>query len=501
MTSTTWEDTDTPGLLPLAPDRTTTPLPAGFGLSMDAATMQFDDDSVLMGGSPLRLLRLSVKARSVAARWAAGTPVGPSSSEQRLARRLVSAGTHVPRPGDAGFGPHDVTVVIPVRDRPAQLDQLLASLPDVRCIVVDDASAQPSLNEQTARRAGAAVIMLETNVGPSGARNAGLRAATTPLVAFIDSDCIPTADWLTPLLGHFNDPVVAAVAPRVQPADSDSASALQRYESVRSSLDCGDAPGVVRPMSRIPYVPSAALVVRRSAVAHPFFDERLRGGEDVDLVWRLADAGWDVRYEPAAIVRHEGPRTIGEWLARRTFYGTTAAPLSQRHPEAMAPLHTSIWTASVWGLLAARRPLLAAGALAGSVAVLARRLNGMVDQPVQTATRIAGGGTVRSTVPALGGLSRAWSPGLLMALVPRRTRRAAAVALLAPAWADWRDNSGGLDPLTFAALHVADDVAYGVGVWKGCVAGRTLRPLLPRIALRPRTWTAPSLKTQLSDQP
>jgi mycofactocin system glycosyltransferase len=476
-------------------------LPAGFGLSLDTSTMRFADDSVLMGGSPLRLLRLSTKARSVAERWAAGAPVGPSSSEQKLARRLVSAGTHVPRPATADYGPNDVTVVIPVRDRPVQLDQLLAALPDLRCIVVDDASAQPSLTKQIARRAGAAVILLDHNAGPSAARNAGLRAATTPLVAFIDSDCVPSPDWLIPLLGHFNDPVVAAVAPRVVPADTVGTSALNRYEAVRSSLDRGTTPGVVRPMSRIPYVPSAALVVRRSAVAHPFFDERLRGGEDVDLVWRLADAGWDVRYEPAATVSHEGPQTIGAWLSRRAFYGTTAAPLSKRHPDAMAPLHTSIWTASVWGCLAARRPLLAAGALAATVAVLARRLNGMVDQPVQTATRIAGGGTVKSMVPALGGLSRAWALGLVLALVPRPTRRAAAVALLVPALADWRDNSGGLDPLTYAALHMADDVAYGIGVWKGCVTGRTLRPLVPRIALRSRTWTAPSLKTQLSDQP
>jgi mycofactocin glycosyltransferase len=501
MSPPTWDDAGSPAALPLAHDRSSIPLPAGFGLTLDGGTRRLAN-SVLLGGSPLRLLRLSSRATDVAARWEAGEPLRDSASERRLARRLVSAGTHVPRPAQSDYTADGVTVVIPVRDRPAQLDALLSALTGLRCLVVDDASADPALTVQVAQRSGAAYILLDQNCGPSGARNAGLGAATTALVAFIDSDCVPSAEWLGPLLGHFNDPLVAAVAPRIAPAETADPSALSRYEAVRSSLDRGSTPGVVRPMSRIPYVPSAALVVRRSVTAQPFFDERLRGGEDVDLVWRLGDAGWDVRYEPASVVFHSGPQTMTEWLARRSFYGTSAAPLSQRHPDAMAPLQTSVWSAAAWGLLAVRRPVLAGAAVATSIAVLTRRLRGLVDEPVATAARIAGGGTVRAALPALGGLTRAWAPGMLLALGFRRTRRAAAFALLAPAISDWQEQRNDLDPVTYAALHVADDVAYGVGVWRGCLRSRTLRPLIPRVVLHSRTWSPATLQSQLgSDAP
>lgn len=458
-----------------------------------------DGGRVLMGGSPLRLLRVSSRASALIARWQAGSLVGARKGEQVLARRLVSAGVFLPRPGPPVYGIDDVTVVIPVRDRSAQLQRLLSALDGLRCVVVDDASSDADRTRAIVEHAGARVVTLPANLGPSAARNAGLALISSPLVAFIDSDCVPDDGWSGPLLAHFNDPLVAVVAPRIQPLAVGTPTALSRYETVRSSLDRGSSPGLVRPMSRIPYVPSAALIVRRAAVPNGLFDPALRGGEDVDLVWRLVQAGWDVRYEPGSTVRHDGPRSIGGWLGRRAFYGTTAGPLARRHPGSLAPLHTSSWTAAVWVLAAARKPLLAAATLAASILVLARRLGGLVDEPLRVAGRIAGGGTAKSALPALGGLTRAWSPALLLGLCWRKTRRAAAVALLAPAAADWVAERGELDPVRYAAFHVADDLAYGSGVWLGCLRARTLVPLLPRIALRARMWSNPSLRAQLGE--
>lgn len=488
-----------PAPIGAAPDRASVPLPPAFGLSADPGTTMLDGGRVLMGGSPLRLLRVSSRARALIDRWEAGAPVGDSKGEPVLARRLVSAGVFLPRPGSPVLGPDDVTVVIPVRDRPEQLARLLSTLEVKRRLVVDDASSDPARTRAIAEDAGAGVIALPANLGPSAARNAGLAQAGTPLVAFIDSDCVPEDGWLEPLLAHFNDPLVAAVAPRILPLGVDPPTSLTRYDAVRSSLDRGRVPGLVRPMSRIPYVPSAALIVRREAVPDALFDPRLRGGEDVDLVWRLVQAGWDVRYEPGATVRHDGPTSAGAWLGRRAFYGTTAGPLARRHPRSLAPLHTSLWTAAVWALAVARKPLPAFGALAVSIVVLARRLDGLVDEPVKVAGRIAGGGTARSALPALSGLTRAWSPALVVALCWRKTRRPATLALLAPAAGDWLAARRALDPVRYAALHVADDVAYGSGVWLGCLRARTVVPLLPRIELRTRIWSARSLRAQLGD--
>jgi mycofactocin system glycosyltransferase len=455
---------------------------------------------VILGGSPLRLFRISERARDLVERWRAGGPVGASRPAQLLARRLVSAGAFAPHPGPGAFGPGDVTVVVPVRDRPAQLERLLDALGDLACVVVDDASADAGATREIAERHGARFIGLARNAGPSAARNAGLAAVDSPLVAFVDSDCVPATGWLTPLLGHFDDPLVGAVAPRIVAAPAGpGACVTARYGALRSSLDRGVREGLVRPGSPIPFVPSAALLVRADVVAGPeLFDTDLRGGEDVDLEWRLGAAGWDVRYLPSSMVAHDGPATFGQFLARQAFYGTTAGPLALRHGEALAPLQTSVWSFAVWGLTLARRPLLAQATLAASVAILANRLAGFVRDPVAVAARIAGGGTARGALPALGNLARAWSPALLLGLASRRTRKAAALALLVPAVRDWADNPGTLDPVRYVALHVADDVAYGAGVWIGSARARTLVPLVPHVSWSSRVWSSRSLRRNLS---
>ena len=197
-----------------APPRASTPLPGSFSLREDASTQEFDGGTVLLGGSPLRLFRISERARQLVARWKARAPVGPGRGAQLLARRLVSSGAFAARPGDGALGPPDVTVVVPVRDRPAQLDRVLGALRGMDCIVVDDASADAGATKEIAERHGARFVGLTVNVGPAGARNAGLAGVHSALVAFVDSDCVPRDGWLGPLLGHFDDPLVAAVAPR-----------------------------------------------------------------------------------------------------------------------------------------------------------------------------------------------------------------------------------------------------------------------------------------------
>ncbi len=490
-----------PAATPLqpAPLRASTPLPASFVLTEDPSTQNFDGGTVILGGNPLRLFRISERARGLVERWRSGAPVGARRSAQLLARRLVSAGVFVPHPADSAFGPEDVTVVVPVRDRPAQLERLLGALGDLACVVVDDASSDAGDTKEIAERHGARFVGLAVNGGPSSARNAGLAAVDSALVAFVDSDCVPRPGWLGPLLGHFQDPLVAAVAPRIVPAASGRrAGTLALYTAVRSSLDRGPQGGAVRPGSPIPFVPSAAILVRSDVAAGPeLFDPGLRGGEDVDLVWRLVEAGWDVRYVPASTVEHDGPTSLGPFLARQAFYGSSAAPLALRHGTAVAPVHVSAWSVAVWALLLGRRPVLALATLGASVVILANRLVGLVRDPVALATRIAGSGTAHSAVPALRSVARAWSPALLLGLAWRRTRRAAALALVIPALRDWTDDRRPMDPVRYTALHVADDAAYGAGVWAGCARARTVVPLIPRVSWRSRVWSPQSLRDNL----
>jgi hypothetical protein len=243
----------------------------------------------------------------------------------------------------------------------------------------------------------------------------------------------------------------------------------------------GGRPALVRPRTRVAYVPTAALVVRRSVLSPPCFDESLRGGEDVDFVWRTVAAGWDVRYEPASTVAHHPERGAREWAVRRAFYGTTAGPLSRRHPDDIAAVSLPGWMALAGALVLARRPVPAAGVVLGAGGLLARRLRGVVGEPGDTAARLMARALTQGATPVVTSAVRAWSPALVAALWSRRLRRTALGAFGVAALADWLTDRPRLDPARYAAAHAAADLSYGLGLWWGCGRARTLRPLLARV--------------------
>jgi mycofactocin system glycosyltransferase len=369
--------------------------------------------------------------------------------------------------------------------------------------VVDDGSADPAAIQSVAAAAGASVVRRPVNGGPAAARNTGLAAARTPLVAFLDSDCVPGAGWLDALLPHFADPAVGAVAPRIVPHEA-GRTWLARYEGASSTLDMGWRPSIVRPGSRVPYVPGAALVVRRQAAGTGFADD-MQVGEDVDFVWRLGASGWRVRYEPAATMGHQHRVRLREWFSRRKDYGTSAAVLELRHPGAVRPLYASAWTAAAWLAAAAGHPEAGAVVTGTSTALLARRLARVTGEawPIpagsaawRMAVAQAGGGTLAAARPLGSAISRTWWPlALPAAIAVRRLRLPLAALVLAPPLLDWLDRRPPLDPARYVAARLLDDAGYSVGVWQGCAERRTVRPLLPVLRGRDRHLCRPRLNS------
>lgn len=467
-------------------------LPSGFTVELDPTVRRLDGGAALLGGSPPTLLRLAPRAR-VLLRTGRLSVTDPATA--RLARTLLDAGVAHPRPGSDAPAPA-VTVVVPVRDNPFGLARLLRTLaadPDcTEVVVVDDASTTP-----VHVPAGVRLVRHPRPRGPAAARNRGLTEVSTPCVAFLDSDTAPEPGWLTPLLGHLQDPAVALVAPRISADPTLGSGWVARYETVRSSLDLGHQEARVLPRARVAYVPSAALLVRVDAVrgltGWAGFDESMPVAEDVDLCWRLHAQGWRLRYEPRSSVAHTHRTRTGPWLRRKAFYGTGAAALAQRHPGQVPPVAVAGWTLLACGaaLTASRTGLLvAAGVSVAATARLSRRLAGLT-HPGRTALRLAPRGLVGAASQLASAAWRHWWPvAAVLAAVNPRARRTLVVLGVAEGLADWavhrhtvlrETTPRGPGPVVHLACKRIDDLAYGTGLWVGAWRHRSTAALRPRL--------------------
>lgn len=373
-----------------------------------------------------------------------------------------------------------VDIVVPVLDDVDGLRRLLSTMPLDRVVVVDDGSTDPERIASIAR--GARIVRHLVNRGPAAARNTGLAHSDTSLVAFIDADCVGDDTWPTALLGNFDDPGVGAVAPRIVPDDT-GRNLLSRYESVRSSLDMGDRPALVRAGARLGFVPSAALIVRRAALPSTAFDEELRVGEDVDLIWRLADAGWLVRYDPSVVVRHRSRTRLQPWLRRKFQYGTSAADLEARHPGNLAPARPSLWSLVTLASVAAGHPLVGVAVQAVPFAQLRWAFRRVPDSD-GLALRVAAQGLFNDAVGIGQALRREWWPIGMVTLIASpwsRSARVGAVVMTAPVMIEWAKTRPPMNPLAYLALRLLDDAAYGTGVLASSFTAKTWKPLAPDV--------------------
>ena len=398
-------------------------------------------DRTVLAGSPLRIFRLGAAGVTLVERLEAGSALAADEEATILVQRLLDAGAIHPvvlgtRSPDGRSGDSTVTVVTPQLGGTVHLDGR---------VTVDDGSDPPLAG---------ATFRLTQNRGPAAARNATRAIVDTALVAFLDADVHAEPGWFEPLLAHFDDPAVGLVAPRVT-------------GEARSPLDLGDEPARIRSGTRVSYVPGAALVVRRAALdAVGWFDETLRFGEDVDLVWRLDEMGWRCRYDPSVTVWHRPRDTWPARLRQHADYGTSAAPLALRHPHSLAPMRSNGWTAAVWVLATATLAPVPSLVLAvASAAALPRQLP---ELPRRVAVSLALRGHALGGKQLAEAVRRAWWP--VVAVAALRSNRARAVLIAS---------------LLAAPRSAATDAAYGWGLWTGMIRHRTIAPVLPRISAWP----------------
>ena len=249
-----------------------------------------------------------------------------------------------------------VSVVIASYNSAPTLKACLESLrhlnyADYEVILVDDGSTDntPQLAEQFPN---VRCFRHHTNLGLSVARNTGVAAATGEIVAFTDADCRADEDWLYYLISELlRGEFVGMGGPNLLPPDdSPTAAAVM--------VSPGGPAHVMLTDREAEHIPGCNMAFFKSAlVTVGGFDPIFRkAGDDVDLCWRLQQAGLKIGFSPAAFVWHYRRSTLGAYLKQQRGYGEAEALLVRKHPEYFNAFGAGVWrgriySASKFGLL------------------------------------------------------------------------------------------------------------------------------------------------------
>ena len=266
-----------------------------------------------------------------------------------------------------------VTVVIP-HYRSATLESCLASVfahSDVKVavIVVDDGPDAPSLQQARAAFPQVRILRNERNLGFSASCNRGLKAADTRFAVLLNDDTRVTAGWLSPMVDAAEaDPGIAVCQPKLLSAtkagtfdDGGGAGGymdqlgypfcrgrlLFHQEKDLGQYDC------CRPLF---WACGSAMFIRLEALAKVgYLDlDYFMHMEEIDLCWRLRDAGYRIMAVPSSTVFHYSAWSLPPESFRRAYL---------KHRNNLAMICINMDWRSLWWVLPSRVPLEALAAL------------------------------------------------------------------------------------------------------------------------------------------
>ncbi len=374
-----------------------------------------------------------------------------------------------------------ITVVVNTYNEERNIEACLNSLmaceyPGLEAIVCDDGSTDRTV--ELARTYPFEVLALPF-IGLAAARNAAVAAASGEIVAFLDADAACHSDWPFHLALSMGDSGISATGGPNLPWPA--AGFVER--AVAASP--GSPTEVLLTDTRAEHVPGCNMAFRRDALEEvggfdPIFES---AGDDVDVCWKLLDAGHEIGFTPSAQVVHHRRASVRGYLKQQRGYGRAERALSGRHRRRFNRLGQARWRGFIYGgsrlLPSVFRPVVYSG-YQGAAPF----------QPVTSRTAEIAGAWASALLPlagpvaivglALGLISLRWLvlPALLVALA---FSYAGAIAISAPV--DHHDPQPWRVRALVGALHVLQPLARAWGRITGPRRDR-------RLELRSEEWIA-----------
>lgn len=239
-----------------------------------------------------------------------------------------------------------VSAVVCVYNGARWIERCIQSLaacdyPDLEIIVCDDGSTDQT--REIVRRFACRLFELP-HVGLAEARNAGIRAATGEIVAFLDADAFCHPEWPFNLAMSLEEERVAGTGGPNLPVPGLGFVERAVAQSPGTPVE------VLLSDDRAEHVPGCNMAFRRQVLEEVggFDPIYTVAGDDVDVCWKVTELGRDIGFAPAAQVLHHRRDTVRGYLRQQGGYGRAERLLAGRHPRRFDRVRQARWKGAIY---------------------------------------------------------------------------------------------------------------------------------------------------------
>lgn len=256
------------------------------------------------------------------------------------------------------IGTMKYSFIIPVYNRPDEVDELLDSLTrqtrkDFEVVVVEDGSSVPC-REVVERYTSRLDIhyYIKPNSGPGQTRNYGAERSRGEYLLILDSDCILPAGYLEAVDAELRNRAADAFGgpDRAHPSFTPVQKAINY--AMTSFFTTGGIRGGKKKMDKF-YPRSFNMGVRAEAYRSLGGFSKMRFGEDIDFSIRIFRAGYACRLFPEAWVWHKRRTDLKKFFKQVHNSGIARINLYKKYPDSLKPVHVlpAVFTLGVVCLL------------------------------------------------------------------------------------------------------------------------------------------------------
>ena len=236
------------------------------------------------------------------------------------------------------------SIIVPVFNRPDEVDELLQSLvgqtlKDFEVVIVEDGSEKPC-KDVCDKYAGKIDLkyFMKKNSGPGQSRNYGAERANGEYLIVLDSDVVLPEDYLKAVDDELNSEPSDAFGGPDCAHDSFTETQKAISYSMTSFFTTGGIRGGKKKLDKF-YPRSFNMGIRRDVYMRLGGFSKMRCGEDIDFSIRIFKAGCKCRLFPEAWVWHKRRTDMRKFFRQVYNSGIARVNLYKKYPESLKLVH------------------------------------------------------------------------------------------------------------------------------------------------------------------